>query len=468
MSPSSSNPRKLACTVLQIIFRTQAFADDVFDATIKDVVLSDPDRALAFELVYGVLRHTVTIDWRLDQISRKPMARLPLNVATILRVASYQLLYLDRIPDSAAVNEAVKLIRKQPGHDWGGLVNAILRNLIRQPTLPIPDVHKDPVQALSLQYACPAWMVERWIKAFGNDHTEVMCRKTLEIPPMTLRTNTLRYTRKKLLDRLEAEGISAQETSVSPEGVTLEKCGNPGQLSVVQDGSCYIEDEAAQLIPPLLDPQPGERVLDACAAPGGKTTHLAQLMQNQGTIIALDRQHVRLLQLTANCERLGIRLVQTHKCDIVTEWPKTKPEAANTPFTGSHFLAQPFDRILVDAPCSGLGVLRRHPEGKMLKQFSTIEQSSIIQKQILDRVCHLLRPGGILVYSTCSIEPEETTEVVSAFCQQQPDFQPEPVTPWVPTAGLSLVTDHGYLRTAFQSFTMDGFFACRLKKSDTR
>ena len=468
MPPSPSSPRKFACKVLQTIFQTQTFADDVFNAAIKDVALSDQDRALAFELVYGVLRHAVTLDWRLDQISRKPIARLPLNVATTLRVAAYQLLYLDRIPESAAVNEAVKLIRKQPGHDWGGLVNAILRNLIRQPAPSLPDSTVAPIEALSLNYACPVWMVERWIKAFGKDHAEVMCRKTLEIPPLTLRTNTLCYTRKKLLDRLEAEGIPARKTSVSPEGVTLEKCGNPGQLTVVQDGSCYIEDEAAQLIPPLLDPQPGERVLDACAAPGGKTTHLAQLMQNQGTIIALDRQHVRLHQLTANCERLGIRLVQTHECDIVNEWPKTKANAADAIFSGSHFLAQPFDRILVDAPCSGLGVLRRHPEGKMLKQFSTIEQSSIIQRQILDHVSHLLRPGGILVYSACSIEPEETTEVLSAFCQQHPDFQPESVTPWVPTAGLSLVTDHGHLCTAFQSFTMDGFFACRLKKSDTR
>ena len=468
MAPPLSNPRKLACTVLQTIFRTQAFADDVFDATIKDAVLSEQDRALAFELVYGVLRHAVTLDWRLGQISRKPIARLPLNVATTLRVAAYQLLYLDRIPESAAVNEAVKLIRKQPGHDWGGLVNAILRNLIRQPAPSLPDSTITPIEALSLNYACPAWMVERWIKAFGKDLAEVMCRKTLEIPPMTLRTNTLRYTRKKLLDRLEAEGIPARETSVSPEGVTLEKCGNPGKLSVVQDGSCYIEDEAAQLIPLLLDPQPGERILDACAAPGGKTTHLGQLMQNQGTIIALDRQRARLLQLTANCKRLGLCLVQPHECDLVTEWPKSQAETADTLFSGSHSLGQPFDRILVDAPCSGLGVLRRHPEGKMLKQFSTIEQSRIMQKQILNRVCQLLRPGGILVYSACSVEPEESTEVVSAFCQQHPDFQPEPVTPWVPTAGLSLVTDHGHLCTAFQSFTMDGFFACRLKKSDTR
>jgi 16S rRNA (cytosine967-C5)-methyltransferase len=464
--PSPSNPRKFACKVLQTIFRTQAFADDVFDAEIKDVVLSDQDRALAFELVYGVLRHAVTLDWRLDQISRKPMARLPLNVATTLRVAAYQLLYLDRVPDSAAVNEAVKLIRKQPGHDWGGLVNAILRNMIRQPAPSLPDVHKDPVQALSLQYACPTWMVKRWMTAFGIQQAEVMCQKTLEIPPMTLRTNTLRYTRKALMDRLQAEGISAQETPVSPLGVTLDKCGHPGHLSVVKDGWCYIEDEAAQLIPSLLDPQPGERVLDACAAPGGKTTHLAQLMQNEGTIIALDRQAGRLTRLSDNCQRLGIRMVHTHEYDLVTGWPLTKPENTHTALSSSPFLGEPFDRILVDAPCSGLGILRRHPEGKMLKQFSTIEQSSMIQKQILDHVCQLLRPGGIIVYSACSIEPEETTEVISAFCQEHPDFQPEPVTPWKPTAGLSLVTDHGHLCTAFQSFTMDSFFACRLKKSD--
>ncbi len=468
MPPFPSNARKFACAVLQTIYRTQAFAEDVIETTLNDVVLSEPDRALAFELVYGVLRHAITLDWRLDHLSHKPMARLPLNVATILRVAAYQLLYLDRIPDSAAVNEAVKLIRKQPGHDWGGLVNAILRNLIRQPTPTLPDPRVAPIAALSRKYACPSWMVERWIQAFGIDHTEVLCKKTLEIPPMTLRTNTLRCSRQILLDRLQVEEISGRETSVSPVGVILEKCGHPGQLSLVQDGWCYIEDEAAQLIPPLLDPQPGERILDACAAPGGKTTHLAQLMDNQGTIIALDCQHERLLRLTANCKRLGIEMVQAHECDVAKDLPKDNPDTADTPISHPHFLAEPFDRILVDTPCSGLGVLRRHPEGKMLKRFSTIEKSRVIQSQILDRVCHLLRPGGILVYSACSIEPEETTEVVSAFCQEHPDFQPEPVTPWLPSNGLSLVTDPGYLCTAFQSFTMDGFFACRLKKSNTK
>ncbi len=461
MAPSPSNARKFACNVLLAIYRNQSFADDAFDVVIKKAALSEPDRMLAFELVYGVLRYAITLDWRLDHLSRKPMARLPLNVATTLRVAAYQLLYLDRIPDSAAVNEAVKLIRKQPGHDWGGLVNGILRNLLRQPAPAFPDSATNPLQAFSLQYSCPSWMVERWINAFGLTNAEMFCRKTLEVPPLTLRTNTLRCTHDALLERLAVEGISARETPVSPLGVILEKCGNPGLLSVVQDGWCYIEDEAAQLIPPLLDPQPGERILDACAAPGGKTTHLAQLLQNHGKVIALDRQNNRLTRLQKNCWRLGVNIVQTYEYDLVTDLKEI-----NSPQTHSDILNTPFDRILVDAPCSGLGILRRHPEGKMLKQRSMIKESSHTQTQILHRVCQLLRPGGILVYSACSIEPEETTEVISAFCQEHPDFQPEPVTPWMASAGHSLVTDHGHLCTAFQSFNMDGFFACRLKKSD--
>ncbi len=466
MPSSPTSARKIACKVLQTIYRDQTFADDAFDAAIKNVVLSDSDRSLAFEIVYGVLRHSVTLDWRLDLLSRKPIARLPLNVATVLRVAAYQLLYLDRIPDSAAVNEAVKLIRKQPGHDWGGLVNGILRNLIRQPAPPLPHVSGDPVQGLSLQYSCPVWMVERWIKNFGPSAAETLCQKTLEIPLVTLRTNTLRCTRQMLLDRLKTEGMTGQATPVSPLGVTLEKCGNPGKLSIIKEGWCYIEDEAAQLIPPLLDPQPGERILDACAAPGGKATHLSQLMQNQGMIIALDRQHERLERLAENCQRLGIEIIHPHERDATTDWPIVTSRSNDSALSTSQSLTEPFDRMLIDAPCSGLGILRRHPEGKMLKHISAIEQSRRTQEEILDKTCTLLRPGGIIVYSACSIEPEETTEVISAFCQEHPDFQPEPVTPWVPATGHSLVTGHGHLSTGFQSFTMDGFFACRLRKSD--
>lgn len=466
MSSSPPTARKIACRVLQTIYRNQAFADDVFDAALQEVSLSTQDRALAFELVYGVLRHALTLDWRLDRLSRKPMARLPLNVASTLRVAAYQLLYLDRIPESAAVNEAVKLIRRQPGHDWGGLVNAILRNLLRQPAPPLPDTGNEPVQALSLHYSCPTWMVERWINAFGLSVAQEICRQTLDIPPVTLRTNTLRCTRQALLGRLQAEGLTAHATIVSPVGITLEKCGNPGQLSVVQEGWCYIEDEAAQLIPPLLNPQPGERILDACAAPGGKTTHLAQLMGNHGCVIALDRQQERLDRLNANCRRLGVEIVQAHPCDVIVEKPQIHKNVSSPHSVSSHIFEQPFDRVLVDAPCSGLGTLRRHPEGKLWKDPTIIDQSRMTQLQILDCVSNLLRPGGILVYSACSIESEETTGVVSDFCHHHPEFRQESLAMWIPASGHDLLNQPGQLCTAGNVHNMDGFFACRFIKHE--
>ncbi|MGE0472605.1 MAG: 16S rRNA (cytosine(967)-C(5))-methyltransferase RsmB [Nitrospirales bacterium] len=465
MSSSSPTARTIACRVLQTIYRNRAFADDVFDAQLQEVSLTAQDRALAFELVYGVLRHALTLDWRLNRISRKPMARLPLNVATTLRVAAYQLLYLDRIPQSAAVNEAVKLIRSQPGHDWSGLVNAILRNLIRQPPPPLPDTDKDPVQALSLLYSCPNWMVDRWIKAFGLIQAQEICRQTLDVPPVTLRTNTLRCTRPALLERLQTEGMIAHATVVSPVGIILDKCGNPGQLSVVQEGWCYIEDEAAQLIPLLLDPQPGERILDACAAPGGKTTHLAQLMGNRGSIVALDRRKERLDRLTANCQRLGIGIVQAYSLDVLADLPPNNQQLAGMRSFPSPAFEQLFDRVLVDAPCSGLGILRRHPEAKMLKHPTIIHQSRVTQSQILDRVSNLLRPGGILVYSACSIEPEETTGVLSEFCHRHPEFRQESLATRIPASGHDLLNQSGQLWTAGNVHNMDGFFACRLIKS---
>jgi len=452
---------------LQTIERTRAFSDDAFDDITKDLVVSERDRHLAFELVYGVLRHYLTLDWRLDQVSRKPMVRLPLTVATTLRVAAYQLLYLDRIPASAAVNEAVQLIRKQPGHNWSGFVNAVLRNLLRQPVPPMPDPAVDATKALSIRYACPPWLVDRWLQFFGFTQAEHLCQKSMDIPPLTIRTNSLRCSRSDLLARLQSEGILAQETTVSPVGLTLDKCGNPGELSALKDGWCYVEDEAAQLIPFLLDPQPGDRVLDACAAPGGKTTHLAQLMKNQGTIVALDRHQGRLDRLVSNSARLGISIVQPVHYDLTERSGAGQATGSSTTHRPlPAMLAQPFDRILVDAPCSALGILRRHPEGKLLKAPSTIQHAQALQREILNRICDLLRPGGILVYSACSVEPEETTEILSGFCQQHPEFYQEPVTPWVPAAGQSLITDPGHLCTAFQTLNMDGFFACRLKKSE--
>jgi 16S rRNA (cytosine967-C5)-methyltransferase len=231
----------------------------------------------------------------------------------------------------------------------------------------------------------------------------------------------------------------------------LEKGEAVTSLPGFQDGDFYVEDEAAQLIPPLLDPQPGELVLDACAAPGGKTTHLAALMHNRGEILALDRNAERLKLVDENRRRLGITIIRTIRADTAMPLLTT-------------FEGRMFDRILVDAPCSGLGVLRRHPEAKWTKQEVLLARHHRLQTQILDAAASVLRPGGVLVYSTCSTEQEETEDVVAQFCRDHSGWVRESVAPWLPPAARSFVTAHGALSTIGNRFGMDGFYAARLRK----
>lgn len=468
--PQQSKPyagaRSIALTILLKIHRQQPFADDVVDSLLQSMKVQSLDRGLIVELVYGVLRHQGTLDWRLNQVAKRPMSRLPVTVAMIFRLGAYQLLYLDKIPHSAAVNESVKLAKTVGGRNWSGLVNGILRNLMRQPTQPWPDPSDDPVSALSIRYSCPSWLVQRWLSVWGNQRTEALCEATLQIPPITLRTNLLRCSRDELATRLRLEGYEVQETTVSPSGLILEKCGKLNDLGPLIDGWCYIEDEAAQLIPLLLDLQPEDQVLDVCAAPGGKTTHMGQLMSNQGHITAVDRDLNRLNLLISNYHRLGLTNITPVCANIIQEIPASTRTSSLKRHERSvtSLFTQQFDRILVDAPCSGLGVLRRHPEGKWLKGPNLIQQAQVLQGKILDRVSPLLRPGGVLVYSACSTEIEETRHVLATFLDQHPDFHQDSIEPWVPPAGQTLIDETGCLLTSFNAFSMDGFFAARLRK----
>ena len=445
--------RLLALQTLMAVERQNCFADDAFAKFSAHANLPPEDQALAFELVYGVLRHRATLDWQLNAVATRPLHRLPAVVAAILRLGAYQMRYLDRIPVSAAVNESVKLAKGVKGRDWSGVVNGILRNLDRA-KIEWPDMAHDPVNGLSVTYSCPNWLTQRWIDRWGLETAEAMCRHTLTIPPLTLRTNTLRCSREQLEARLEEEGYKVSRTSVSPQGLILEKCGSLQALPVLQEGWCYVEDEAAQLVPLLLDVKPGQRVLDACAAPGGKCSHIAALMQNQGEIVATDPEPRRLKRLASNLDTLGITCVKTveisHEADRATSW-----------FSGQ----EGFDRILVDAPCSGLGVLRRHPEAKWQKTASQLDRHGERQSGILERVAPYLRPGGVLVYSACSTEPEETTQVVSRFCQDHPEFCREPSARWLPPHAHSLTNSDGDFLTSGFRYNMDGFFAARLRRT---
>lgn len=422
------------------------------------------DRAFAMELVYGVLRRQETLDWRLEPALKKPLPRLPLMVQMLLRMGMYQLVYMDRVPASAAVNESVNLAKAnkaQLGRDWSGLVNAVLRTVMRLPERPFPELQPDPAVALSIRYAVPQWLCTRWVEQMGVERAEAACQTVSAVPALTLRVNRQRVTRDAFLEQLIGAGIAARPTTVSPAGVILEEGRAVTTIPGFQEGLFYVEDEAAQLVPLLLDPQPDERILDVCAAPGGKATHLAELMSNRGQIVAMDRHAVRLQVLKENCQRLGVTIIapvvgDARELGTVVARQKTDPQI---PSPGV------FDRILVDAPCSGIGVLRRHPDAKGKKDAGMFARHQTLQAEILKQASSVLRPGGVLVYSTCSTEPEETEEVIARFSRDHSEYVRESIVPWLHASALPFVTAQGSLCTMGNTLGMDGFYAVRLRKT---
>ncbi len=460
LNSAKYSPRSVALSILLMSQRQDRALDEVMDQRVKSV--SDPrDRSLIMELVYGVLRRQETLDWRLSAVLTKPLPRLPALIQMLLRIGAYQLLFLDRIPASAAVHETVELAKvsaQQLGRDWSALVNAVLRNLIRLPVPNLPDPAIHPAEHLSISYGIPLWLSQRWLARLEYTEAEFACQAASAIPSITLRVNRIRQTRESLLEQLEKAGITAHPTAISSVGVKLDKGQEVSSLPGFEAGDYYVEDEAAQLIPSILAPQSGESILDVCAAPGGKATHLAELMGDRGAIVALDLKPSRLKLLQDNCRRLGLHCIVPIVGDArrPSDWPieRTVSRHAGLPI---------FDRILVDAPCSGLGVLRRHPESKGQRQESTLARHQLLQGQILEAVAPCLRPGGVLVYSTCSSEPEETEEVVSRFCKAYPGWIRESVAPWLPPTALPFVTEQGALSTMCNRVGMDGFYAVRLR-----
>jgi len=460
ITQAAPSARAIALSLLVESVKSEEGVDILLDRGLARCSFDSRERALTVELTYGVLRRLATIDWRLGPVLDKPLPRLPVAVQMVLRLGAYQLLFLDRIPQSAAVNESVNLARAfsgTVGRDWSGFVNAVLRGLSRHPPQPWPSMDHNPYQALSVRYSVPGWFSRRWVERLGVATAEAACEGVSVTPPMTLRVNQLITTRDALLDKFTQASIAAKPTSVSPFGLVLEEGAPVPSLPGFQEGDFYVEDEAAQLIPPLLDPQPGDIVLDACAAPGGKSTHLADLMQNKGIIYAIDRKETRLDLLRSNCHRLGVQIVVPIIGDIrhTDEWAPMTKARVGEPFV---------DRILVDAPCSGLGVLRRHPEAKWRKDEQVLPRHQSLQCQILNAVAPCLRPGGVLVYSTCSTEPEENEDVIERFCRAHGEFKCESVVSWLPPAAQGFVTERGAFSTVGNRYSMDGFYAARLRK----
>lgn len=403
------------------------------------------DRALATELTYGVLRYRGRLDWIINTFSLIKTKKLEHAVLNALRIGIYQLYILENIPVSAAINESVNLV-KGLGQKKAGFVNAVLRGASdKRADVAFPAFEDDPLRHISIVYSHPQWLVEGWIKRFGPEETRELCMANLATPPKTMRVNTLALTRPAAMEKLGACGIEAQATRYSPDGLHI--TGGP----LTQDAAWwYLQDEGSQLIPYLLSPRPDEAILDACAAPGGKTTHIAALMENRGAIYALDKDAKRLHQVRESATRLGATNI------TIVEADAAKPLT----FKG----VREFDAILCDAPCSGLGVVRRTPEIKWRRGSDDIKDLGAKQGRLLNNLAAYVKPSGRIVYSVCSFEPEETDSVVDDFLKTHKGFVQEDAAQILPQGCAELADKQGRMRLFPHKHGMDGFFAVRLRR----
>ncbi len=451
----TASARKIAVEILGRLESGDKTLDYLMEAVDQQTPFPDRrDRAFLQTLVYGVLRWKSRLDGALAQLSKIRLDKIDPHVHNILRVGLFQLYYLDRVPPSAAVNTSVALAKAFAAPWTVRFVNAVLRNAASRP--PLPPYRKPPRKAaerLALEAAIPRWLCDRWINRFGLAVATTVCEAVNRIPPVTLRTNTLRTDREALLAALQPYAEMVSACSCAPEGIFLRGLTRAvPDLPAYAQGLFQVQDEAAQLIGHIVAPRPEERVLDACAGLGGKTGHLAQLMDNRGLVTAVDREPAKLSRLCTEMARLGINVVQSLARDL-----ETVSEAAPLSTDGA------FDRVLLDAPCSGLGVLRRNPDTKWSAGAKALHRLAAVQERLLTQAAALVKPGGTLAYVVCSTEPEETRSVIRAFLSAAPMFEIWPITdvPAIPAAGI---TPEGFFTTWPALLDMDGFFCARLKR----
>ena len=436
--------RRLAVAVLDRVFRTDGYADVILDAHLTEVDLTSRDRALASELVYGTLRWKKWLDYLLGHAYHKDWSEIPVWVRLILEVGLYQILFLDRIPDHAAVNESVKAAVDEKGRAWGGVVNAVLRAIIREPDLRTPPpMDENPVRAIAVRWSHPEWLVERWIDLWGVERTLSLCRANNQRPEMSIRVNRVKGTDDDVLKAMRGCGIDAKPSDFLDAFFTLKKGGDLLRSSAFDDGLFSVQDESAGFVGKLMDPQPGERIVDLTAAPGGKTMHMAERTRDRLTIVAVDVHQTRVLKIRENQERLGLTSIHPVVAD------------------GRRFGGKAVDKVLVDAPCSGLGVIRRRGELRWRRKPGDIPKMVTIQKELLRSGAAMLKKDGILVYSTCTILPEENADVVNHFLQEHPDFSVEKAHSFVDPR---VVSSQGFVETWPDRHGIDGSFAVRFRR----
>ncbi|GAB6100688.1 16S rRNA (cytosine(967)-C(5))-methyltransferase RsmB [Halanaerocella petrolearia] len=440
--------RSLALKAIYRINEEEAYSNLVINKLLQESDLDKRDRGLTTQLTYGVTRWRNSLDWIINQFANRKVKKMTPWVRNALRLGVYQIRFLDRIPNPVACNETVEVAKEYCNRGAIKFINGILRNIIRNlDEIQYPDLEESPVQHIRYNYSQPQWLVERWRKYYGTEQTVEICKTLNQIPPMIIRTNTLRLDREELLSNLEKEGVEAKAVDPVSEAVNLLDYPSIGGLDSFQAGQFIVQGLSSMLTGHLLNPKQGDIIVDLCSAPGGKTTHLAQLMENQGQLKAVELHDAKLNLIEENCQRLGIDNVDYYSAD-----------GREISFD------QEVDKVLVDAPCSGLGIMAKKPEIRWQKKPQDLDQLKELQLELLDNASQLVKSGGELLYTVCTFSPEETDEVVNDFLEQHPDFMIADLKEEAETYGLAEYYQDELLKIIPNTTLWEGFFMAKLVK----
>ncbi|WP_018921302.1 16S rRNA (cytosine(967)-C(5))-methyltransferase RsmB [Salsuginibacillus kocurii] len=403
---SKHSVRDHALTILERVEQEGAYSHLLINHVLEEHDMDPKDRALLTELVYGTIKRSRTLDFYLQPFLKQPIQKMDNRIRIILRLAAYQMVYLDRIPARAAIFEAVHLAKTHGRKGLSGLVNGVLRNLDRKG---IPDVEKvkHPLEQLEIKTSHPRWILTLWEEGYGKGEAENIARSHLETPLLTIRTQTLKITRDDLMKKLEEEGFQVEKGNLAEEAILIQK-GDPFSSKAYAQGLFTVQDESSMLVAHAANPKKGDKIADLCAAPGGKTTHMAEVGLDSAFIFAFDLYDQKVLNVKQQAMRLGLSSIQVAQMDARQASEELEEET--------------FDVVLVDAPCSGLGVIKRKPEIKEHMKQGTINEILTLQESILKEAAKLVKPGGRLVYSTCTLNPAENEKQLTAFLNDQTEF----------------------------------------------
>ena len=442
------NSRKIALDILMDIGLKGLFSNYVIDRYLNGKI-SVKDKNLVRELVYGVLENRTYLDYIISQASNINIKKIHPKNLEILRMAVYQIAFMDRIPDRAAINEAVNLSKIGGHRGVSGYVNGVLRNISRNKKKFMSIGEKDKDKRLSIRYSHPLWMIRRWIRDYGYEFTEGLCQYNNFRPKLDIRVNTIKTTREKLACNLHKCGYTVYKTRYAEDGLIVERPVDITETSEFKSGHFFIQDESSMLVGQIVNPRENSIVLDLCSAPGGKATHLGQMMNNRGRIVCRDIYDHKLNLVNENANRLGITIIETQNFDALKldeEW------------------IEKADYCIVDAPCSGLGIIRRRPEIKWNRTEKDIEDLTEIQSNILDNAKRYVKSGGIILYSTCTIGKDENTDIVEDFLYKNPEFELIGFDNLIHSKQNMETSKNGYIQLFPHIHHTDGFFIAKIRK----